>query len=63
MPRVGKTMHRKAILERMRESGNTASQGTTCTCGHALEEHGGDPQYPGSTSCTECDCIAYESNE
>lgn len=30
-----------------------------CTCGHAIEEHGGDPEYPGSMACTECDCIHY----
>jgi len=35
----------------------------TCICGHAVEEHGHDPEYPGSTSCTECDdCIAYEAD-
>lgn len=33
-----------------------------CACGHAPEEHGGDPRYPGSTACSECDCIAYESD-
>ena len=33
-----------------------------CMCGCAIEAHGGDPQYPGSTSCTECDCIAYEAD-
>lgn len=33
-----------------------------CVCGHAVEEHGHDDAYPGSTSCTECDCIAYESD-
>ena len=33
-----------------------------CTCGDAIEAHGGDPEYPGSTSCTECDCIAYEAD-
>lgn len=34
----------------------------TCECGHALEEHGMDPKYPGSTACSVegCDCIAYE---
>ena len=31
-----------------------------CACGHAIEEHGHDPKYPGSTACVECDCIAYE---
>jgi hypothetical protein len=34
----------------------------TCVCGCAVEEHGNDPEYPGSTSCTQCDCIAYEAN-
>lgn len=33
-----------------------------CTCGHPKEEHGGDSEYPGSTSCSveDCDCIAFE---
>lgn len=36
-----------------------------CHCGHAVEEHGGDPAHPGSTACTVdgCDCIAYERCE
>lgn len=34
----------------------------SCVCGDAIEAHGGDPEYPGSTSCTECDCIAYEAD-
>ncbi len=33
-----------------------------CVCGCAIEAHGGDPKYPGSTSCTECACIAYETD-
>lgn len=33
-----------------------------CTCGHAEEEHGGDPKYPGSTACIECECIAFEDD-
>lgn len=33
-----------------------------CYCGHSEEEHGHDPAYPGSTACTECDCIAYEED-
>jgi len=33
-----------------------------CVCGCAIEAHGGDPKYPGSTSCTECSCIAYEAD-
>jgi hypothetical protein len=34
---------------------------TTCICWHAIEEHGGDPKYPGATDChaDDCDCIAY----
>ena len=34
-----------------------------CACGHDTEEHGGDPQYPGSSACqvSDCDCIAFES--
>lgn len=40
-----------------------------CVCGHAEEEHGNDPKYPGSTACNagtepgqlpECDCCAFE---
>lgn len=36
-----------------------------CVCGHAPEEHGDDPKYPGSTACQVegCDCIAYEAGE
>ena len=36
-----------------------------CQCGHAVEEHGHDPEYPGSTACSVegCDCIAYEADE
>ena len=34
-----------------------------CACGHAEEEHGHDPKYPGSSACTECvDCIAFEDD-
>lgn len=38
--------------------------GTTCTCGDVLDEHGGDPDYPGSTSCNVegCECLAFESD-
>jgi hypothetical protein len=36
-----------------------------CQCGHAIEEHGHDPKYSGSTAChvEECDCIAYEADD
>lgn len=46
-------------------AGNEGSVGDSCQCGHAVEEHGHDPDYPGSTACSECpkgDCIAYEAN-
>lgn len=36
---------------------------TACTCGHAIEEHGHDRKYPGSTACTECECVAFEAAE
>jgi hypothetical protein len=41
------------------------NESTACTCGHAPEEHGGDPKYPGSTACQAdgCDCIAYEAGD
>ena len=34
----------------------------TCTCGHVEDEHGGRPEFPGSTACNvqACDCIAFE---
>lgn len=37
----------------------------SCTCGHSIEEHGGDPKYPRSTICHAdgCDCIAYEEDD
>ena len=33
-----------------------------CMCGHSEEEHGHDPDYPGSSACTvpNCDCVAYD---
>jgi len=38
-----------------------------CICGHSkIDEHGNDPEFPGSTACNAtidgepCDCIAYE---
>lgn len=36
-----------------------------CVCGHAPEDHGRDPEYPGSTACRECvtdGCVAYEAD-
>ncbi len=36
----------------------------TCTCEHVEDEHGGDPEFPGSTACTidGCECLAYEDD-
>lgn len=33
-----------------------------CMCGHVEDEHGSDPEYPGSTACTidGCKCVAYD---
>lgn len=63
---------KKAARSKLRKSaakvvtvspGNQGSKGTTCVCGHAVEEHGHDDEHPGSTACSECsDCIAYESD-
>lgn len=41
-----------------------------CTCGCSLDDHGGDDEYPGSTSCRNCDgsndnnneCLAFEED-
>ena len=46
------------------KTGGAVVSGTDpCTCGCAPEAHGRDPEYPGSTSCTECGgCIAYEAD-
>lgn len=36
-----------------------------CTCGHVEDEHGGDPEYLGSTACNVegCDCVCFEIAE
>lgn len=34
-----------------------------CTCDHVEDEHDGEQDYPGSTSCNLCDCIAFEESE
>lgn len=38
---------------------------TPCHCGHVADEHGHDPDHPGSTACTieGCDCIAFEMDD
>ena len=37
----------------------------TCVCGHTEDEHGGDPQYPGSSKCNvdDCECVCFEADE
>ena len=39
----------------------------SCTCGHAEEEHGPEPGFPGSTACHGddndlCGCVAFEDD-
>lgn len=36
-----------------------------CYCGHVEDEHGGIPEFPGSTECTVegCDCIGFDHDE
>lgn len=36
----------------------------TCYCGHVKDEHGSDPDYPGSTACMieNCNCVAFDHN-
>lgn len=52
----------KEVVRGPTSAGRSVRGTDPCTCGHAPEEHGHDPEYPGSTSCTECeDCIAYEA--
>lgn len=49
--------------KRPEPTGAIVSSMDPCTCGHAPEEHGREPAYPGSTACRECkDCVAYEAN-
>lgn len=40
-----------------------ASESTSCTCGHAIEEHAPTAEYPGSTACATCDCVAFEASD
>lgn len=61
---IGEYLERTLTFEREYTlSGDRMYQ--TCTCGHAPEEHGHDPQYPSSTKCSQkgCDCLAYEPDE
>ena len=54
-----------AIPKRTEPTGAIVDGTDPCTCGHAPEEHGREPAYPGSTACRECpegNCIAYEAD-
>jgi hypothetical protein len=56
----------KAVAAVVVPSGNKDSTGTSCQCGHAVEEHGNNQEFPGSTECSECadgECIAYEATD
>lgn len=57
--KTGPVTQRNAIADRMDRPDPVA----TCTCGDVADEHGGDPEYPGSTECTVdgCECLAFES--
>lgn len=66
-PRRSKTKTAKAdralrTVDRLRGSDLVRGMGA-CACGHTVEEHGWDPNYPAATDCTECDCIAFEASE
>lgn len=59
---------RRAAPSRTRKVNKVSQVGavpkeTACACGHAVEEHGHDDQYPGSTACSECECVAYEASD
>jgi hypothetical protein len=63
---AGPMRHRLArrVNDRAPVSGGAIVPGTDpCVCGGATEDHGRDPEYPGSTACTHCtDCFAYEAD-
>jgi hypothetical protein len=59
-----KKAKRRSVLPQIQNTGNAGPVGAPCVCSHALEEHGHDLQYPGSTACAACsDCIAYEAGD
>lgn len=52
-----------ASLDMSPDHGSPVTGTNPCVCGDAPEEHGRDPEYPGSTACRACsDCIAYEAD-
>jgi hypothetical protein len=60
---MGRKHNRNNYPSSLFRSGRALANGSTdvsCACGHSPEEHV-DPDYPGSTSCEECPCIAYEA--
>lgn len=65
-PRPKKPAHKP---KRPEPTGAIVGGTDPCTCGHAPEEHGREPAYPGSTACRAeiggdpcCDCVAYEAD-
>ena len=62
-PIVKKAKAPKKTVKPERKAGGAIVTGTDpCVCGGAPEDHGRDPEYPGSTACTHCtECIAYEA--
>jgi hypothetical protein len=52
----------KAKTKRRQPPAQPVAHGNTaCVCGHAMEEHGHNDQYP---ECSECaECVAYEASD
>lgn len=46
----------------MSDSSDRDDSADACACGHSIEEHGHNDEFPNSMECSECDCIAYESD-
>lgn len=59
-----KTIAKKTPMPKPQATSGAIVTGTDpCVCGGAPEDHGRDPEYPGSTACTHCtDCVAYEAD-
>ena len=61
--RLPRAKEPKKTETKPRTGGAIVSASDPCTCGCAPEDHGHDPAYPGSTSCTACEvCLAYEAS-
>lgn len=52
----------RSLVEQMAAAFAADPPDPACECGHVDDEHGGNPEYPGSMACNvdNCDCIAYE---